>query len=747
MKSLIILVLFSTIMTFPQGNYEARISILRIYWQNDDEWGAILQSNLYLNGSLLIPNVDYDPSDNLYTWKRLENGVYVIKSHQPYYLNTDGENNQVWTWKVQVSGPGFSTNDSDPKYVVKYGDIARVNNVNAFKNDGSSANSDIWIRIWGEYSWYDRQPGPNRPFFLTDNAYNVLKDSIVSLNEESFHRWTAINPTANYYNNHASIYVGDGLNDLNVYHKIQKSVSFNGSNEIPNLKFLLEDPWYVNTEDPNYYQAPYGYRNLGLNSIPTEVNNGTYNRIFLNQPYTGSHPINYSISIPSNVYIPQTGKYHDIYLIKWVADPLSDATFEHPNSSPSGVVFKNEGVTITANVKGQGLSSDQNTFSNNSQKKIVRVSGFGSTPTLHKVYQDMGYAWYETSTDNGQNWVLKNGAQALGFGGGKNPTIDWVKINSSGAVYAVVVYQYPFPSPGHGYQIFVNIYGNETFDYPLDLPLLQQAEIYSEPSSSTFDANPTIAITPYTNYASLDIVWQSLSGLYFYQAYLNTNPNHNPVMTHAAGPTLIPNTTVNSINPSIAISNSNSNGIFSLVWEESNSIKYTTINGTTFSTIQSISTGDGFSGNANPSLVVLNDGNARVCWRGSYCYFQQDTVIETQNPFCRSKVVVVNTEYPRYFHIFGNNTGTPNINKADDDSYVAIAWSQDNGASTYFADNANVIREINMPGKYIQVSNGPSMDQMYAEVFNTETSPYFFSTSPSLGSYYTPHKITSYAFS
>ncbi len=482
MKSLIIIIFFFTIQVFSQGNYEAKIRNLKIYWQNDDEWGAILQGDLYLNGNLLIPNVDYDPQDNLYTWKRLENGVYVDKSNQNYHLNTDGHNNQVWTWKVHISGPGFSTDDSNPYNAVKYGEIATVKNINAFKNDGSSANSDVWIRIWAEYSWYDRLPGTNRNFFFSDNEYNVLKDSIVSLNGEGFYRWVAINPTEKYYNNHASIYIIDELNDLNVYHKSAKSVSFNGSTEIPYLKMLLTDPWYINEEDPNYYQAPYGYRNLGLNAIPTEVNNGSYNGIFLNQPYTGSNPINYSISIPSNIYLSQTEKYHNLYLQSWSADPPLDADFEHPNSSPSGVVFKNDGVTITANVKGQGLSADPITFTKGGVRKIVRTPGLGAGSTLHRVYQDMGSVWYETSTDNGQNWNLWDNGQPLGVGAGKNPAIDWAYMASTGVTYVVIAYQYPYPYPGHGYNIVFDLFGQQSFgenmgpfellDERIDLPLI-----------------------------------------------------------------------------------------------------------------------------------------------------------------------------------------------------------------------------------------------------------------------------------
>jgi len=92
MKKIIIFFFFFCGILFPQ-NYEARAVIEEIHWQNPHEWGATLRADLYLNGVLLIPYVDYNPLDNSYLWQLLNNGIWVNKSTnitQP----TDGMANQ-----------------------------------------------------------------------------------------------------------------------------------------------------------------------------------------------------------------------------------------------------------------------------------------------------------------------------------------------------------------------------------------------------------------------------------------------------------------------------------------------------------------------------------------------------------------------------------------------------------------------------------------------------------------------------
>ncbi len=235
-----------------------------------------------------------------------------------------------------------------------------------------------------------------------------------------------------------------------------------------------------------------------------------------------------------------------------------------------------------------------------------------------------------------------------------------------------------------------------------------------------------MAITSYSNYASLDIVWQTISGLYFYKARLNQNPNNSPVMVQESGPTLIPNTSVNSINPSIAVANSNPYYyfIYSLVWEENNSIKYRTINGTTFGSVQTISTGS-YPYNHRPFVIVLNDGYARISWLGQYY------------PGSNSRVVFKSSNNTRFWY-FGSNARTSQITATDDNTGYYVIWNETYDNSTKFTDNTTLstIYNLNTTGHAVQLSNGADRDNMYALVYNHQNQPYYFKTTPSIGSRY-----------
>ncbi|HSD63435.1 MAG TPA: T9SS type A sorting domain-containing protein, partial [Ignavibacteriaceae bacterium] len=174
-----------------------------------------------------------------------------------------------------------------------------------------------------------------------------------------------------------------------------------------------------------------------------------------------------------------------------------------------------------------------------------------------------------------------------------------------------------------------------------------------------------------------------------------------------------------------------------LVWEENNTIKYAALNASGGGNSQIISNGDGYTYKNNPSQIVLNDTLSRICWKG-----------KRYTPPYWEKRVVFRSINNNHFWYFGFNVSPPNINKADDQSYYSILWNHDEN-STYFADNSlSTIRQIGgLPGSSVQVSNGSTKDQMFAEVFNISSEPYYFKTSNSIGSYYTPHKITNYSFS
>lgn len=91
--------------------------------------------------------------------------------------------------------------------------------------------------------------------------------------------------------------------------------------------------------------------------------------------------------------------------------------FTAPNSR---TITPINNTTYTALYKFPTHTNNSSTFSNTSQRNIVR------TPegVLHMVYESMGKAWYERSSDDGVTWELVG---ALNQGrDGKNPSIDFV---------------------------------------------------------------------------------------------------------------------------------------------------------------------------------------------------------------------------------------------------------------------------------------------------------------------------------
>ena len=89
---------------------------------------------------------------------------------------------------------------------------------------------------------------------------------------------------------------------------------------------------------------------------------------------------------------------------------------------------------------------------------------------------------------------------------------------------------------------------------------------------------------------------------------------------------------------------------------------------------------------------------------------------------------------------FGYNTNSTNINKGDgSNSPYYIAFSTGGSSNTnqvvdsYTLSN---IKTLNTNGKYIELSNGSSPGNMYASAFSIVSTPYYFKTSNSIGSYY-----------
>ena len=78
------------------------------------------------------------------------------------------------------------------------------------------------------------------------------------------------------------------------------------------------------------------------------------------------------------------------------------------------------------------------------------------------------------------------------------------------------------------------------------------------------------------------------------------------------------------------------------------------------------------------------------------------------------------------------------MNFSDDHTSYFIAWGEGSNNLNKFTDNYTLsqIRTFNTTGKYVELSNGATKDNMYLSAFNVGSVPYNFTTSNSVGSYY-----------
>ncbi len=373
-------------------------------------------------------------------------------------------------------------------------------------------------------------------------------------------------------------------------------------------------------------------------------------------------------------------------------------------------------TTRTAYYKGSMHSDAANAYSNGSQRKIVR------TPdgTMHSVYESMGHIWYEISTDNGTTWRIMNGGRPLDSGVGKLPAIDYTHWTGydRGVAYkiyvVVIVYQENY---GNNYKIKAEEY--ETDEQKLDFPifkLVDSLDIFTSPESFSNNVNPVIAMNLYN---TATIVWETKAGngLYYVEAALNSSKIY--LTTY---PAIIPGTSANSTNTTIAASKAaNSGGNFQIAYEENNAIKYLYFDGSNFSAAQTISIGS-YPLNHRPSIIALADGSARVVWQGYYF------------PGSNAILVFRSSNY-NHFWYFGNDVRTPNIRITDNQAGYFPIWTEAYDNSTKFTDShLSTIYNLNTTGQQVQLSNGATKNDMYALVFNNTTSPYYFRTTSSLGS-------------
>nr|NIR92182.1 hypothetical protein [Gammaproteobacteria bacterium]NIW44631.1 hypothetical protein [Gammaproteobacteria bacterium]NIX01679.1 hypothetical protein [Phycisphaerae bacterium] len=120
--------------------------------------------------------------------------------------------------------------------------------------------------------------------------------------------------------------------------------------------------------------------------------------MFLNQPYTGSNPVYYSVRVAQQQTIPFHGENITWYFRHWDGDQVK---YEDSTQTETAVVFQDANAEAHAVYKGHLASSNEIATAHNNGRRVVR----DANGTLHAVYEDGKKIWYTYSTDAGETWA------------------------------------------------------------------------------------------------------------------------------------------------------------------------------------------------------------------------------------------------------------------------------------------------------------------------------------------------------
>ncbi len=394
--------------------YQVRIEVEDVWWESPENFGAFLKAVIDSNGISIPPSNDY-----FYQW-------YVYFSHEGYWRLLSGG------FGVDEASPETLPGESILTYVVVSDSVNHAFegiqspvagpftmpgsggwpvSFRPLDHNGNDFSSHVTPRHW-RYTldrWKDGYRG-----FLTLDHDEVIQASpgFVAPLQEKRHFWDQ-DPAI--IRNYRIISVDRNLHEL----VVQYDSSYGGITLIAELlssggvedSIDFKDPWLVDTTDSRFYTPPYGYHNLGMDApfkrYPTPLNltlTSPFKGVFLNQIPDPNNPDipYYSVRAVDNQQVTINGKTVTYDWESWSYNPNS-ISLQYPNSRTTAVVFKQDGATLTANLKGRRVSNTPRaTFANNGRKLSHRWgAGFAQKPVL--VYTDRGHV-FKAYQDDGGLW-------------------------------------------------------------------------------------------------------------------------------------------------------------------------------------------------------------------------------------------------------------------------------------------------------------------------------------------------------
>ena len=626
--------------------------------------------------------------------------------------------------------PGINPCENYGTTLNQYDIALYLNTLNPYKTVQVWKNLKRWWN--GEFKPYnlDTEIIPNflTLYFKIDDNETFLENKNVVSNTK-FYKWDGYN----YYQNHKTFEIDTDLDKIEPFREYVKgSVTIkNKSLESENFNvgdIIFKDPWLeLERHNSPYWDEPFGFRNLGFdanwepNSSPFIPSiNSVYKGVFLNQEIVPNKPY-YSVQAPLSFKssLSHTGRNHTFYFKSWES---TNAQLAQVGSNPSGfdqkaVVFTNDNATINANYKGTFLTNNSSSFANNGQRRLVKMPN----GLLHIAYESNNKIYWDIDVEapNGEH------SNFLEVYHSENSFAD-----PSFAYYVddlntkIVLTFRRIQEPNDVILARIHSFSNAPLEFSSDLEAEFELDIQSEISYVAL-SKPVVA---YHKSGDIMIVFESFSDEVYGNLgywYYNSDSEEwfrNEIIYSAGGK-----------NPSIDVYQDDERKYFHLAWEYDNTIKYAVLefndqtNSLNYIDNRTISSGSGYTQNSYPSITVMDDGEARLVWHGQRVNYQE--AIE-------KRVIFKSSDY-YYFWSFGNNTTQPNINRHSNG--YAFAWSENEGNIVKAVNNTlnqnNIKTLTNLKGTGVQVSNGSSINSMYALSLNYENLPYFFQPSNALGSY------------
>jgi|GEM_PF-4589836 len=363
MKKIILIGLLFITKILAQSGYTVEIEKTDQWWASMETWQIFLKAHLFYNGNPIANSQNYyyywevKTRDTL-SWRFFSGSGLGVDS-----IYTDETTNYTLYVRLMVTDTVNQTFTDIRSNTMSYylEGTPKIVFFEARKENGGTlpgVQPNHWRYTIGKWK-------SNFDIFLTLDYNEVIKSFpyFVESGNNKFYYW---NQNTSDIQNYNSFYISTSTDSIISWYKaakggIQIRTLVDGNN---GYKVFFKDPWVVNTANPEYYQSPYGYRNLGMSapfdSVDSPLNltfQSNHQGVFLNQNpnFLPDLPI-YSVQAP----LTPTINGANAFFTGWTT---SNATLQQVDPNPSGydqkaVVFTSDGATITANYAYTTVSTD-----------------------------------------------------------------------------------------------------------------------------------------------------------------------------------------------------------------------------------------------------------------------------------------------------------------------------------------------------------------------------------------------------